>query len=78
MKKYLWELEGSGRWEEASSLQDLRDFYERSGNLQGVFIAIEVDEMGNRVDITNRIREAGGSPPSAPRGGRRFWRRRET
>lgn len=53
MTKYLWTL--GGGWTEASSLEDLREFYRRRGNME--FNALEVDDMGNRVDITNRIEE---------------------
>jgi len=54
MKKYYWTI--GGGWEEASSIEQLKEYYRRSGNMKDEFIAVEVDEMGNKVNITNKIR----------------------
>ena len=54
MNKYLWTI--GGGWSEASSIEDLKAFYQSSGNMQNSFIAVEVDRMGNKVNITDRIK----------------------
>lgn len=54
--RYFWTI--GGGWSEASSIDDLVEYYRRSGNLQNSFIAVEVDYSGNKTNITQSIRDA--------------------
>ena len=53
MTKFLWTI--GGGWDQAASIEELKEFYQRSGNMQGEFVAIMVDDRGNKVNITSRI-----------------------
>jgi hypothetical protein len=56
MTKYFWMLRG-GDWLEVPSIDDLIGCYRRSGNLQNDFIAVELNEMGEKVNITDKVKK---------------------
>jgi hypothetical protein len=59
MKKYLWTI--GGGWSESSSIEDLKDCYYRSGNMQNQFVAIGIDDRGDKVNLSpDEIRQIKG------------------